>query len=159
MNTSEAARKWKCTVDTVRKYCNEGMIPFAEKSACFPWPWNIPDEVCKPPVTRHKAVVMICMANAVREGGKVNIKTLGISENLARDAFQYLQDCGFIAMYEDQSEITEAMKAIQILPLGEKLIEADDEALKAKVKKSAEMEIGCDKAGPHANLTLGISNA
>lgn len=134
------------------------MVPFAEKSACFPWPWNIPDEACKPPVTRHKAVVMICLANAVHEGGKVNIKTLGISENLARDAFQYLQDCGFIAMYEAQSEITEAMKAIQILPLGKKLIEADDEALKANVKKSAEVEVGCDKAGPHANLTLGISN-
>ncbi len=88
----------------------------------------------------------------------MNIKTLGISENLARDAFQYLQDCGFIAMYEAQSEITEAMKAIQILPLGKKLIEADDEALKANVKKSAEVEVGCDKAGPHANLTLGISN-
>lgn len=104
MNTNEAARKWKCTVDTVKKYCNEGMIPFAEKSSCFPWPWSIPGEACRPPVTRHKAVAMIIhMANAVREGGKVNIKTLGISENLARDAFQYLQDCGFIAMNEAQS--------------------------------------------------------
>lgn len=157
MNTSEAARKWKCTVDTVRKYCNEGMVLFAEKSACFPWGWNIPDEACKPPVTRHKAVVMICMANAVCKGGKVNIKTLGISENLARDAFQYLQDCGFITMYDAQSEITEAMKAIQILPLGEKLIEAD-KASKSKVKKSAEVEIGYDKTGPHVNLTFGISN-
>lgn len=157
MNTSEAAKKWKCTVDTVRKYCNEGMVPFAEKSACFPWPWNIPDEACKPPVTRHKAVVMICMANAVHEGGKVNIKTLGISENLVRDAFQYLQDCGFIAKYDAQSEITEAMKAIQILPLGEKLVEAD-KASKTKVKKSADVELGYDKTGPHVNLTFGISN-
>lgn len=31
MNTSEAARKWKCSVGTVRKYCSEGMILLAEK--------------------------------------------------------------------------------------------------------------------------------
>lgn len=31
MNTSEAARKWKCSVGTVRKYCIEGMILAAEK--------------------------------------------------------------------------------------------------------------------------------
>ncbi len=35
MNTSEAARKWKCSVGTVRKYCNEGMIPPAEKIQDF----------------------------------------------------------------------------------------------------------------------------
>jgi hypothetical protein len=158
MNTSEAARKWKCSAGTVRKYCNEGMIPPAEKSTRFPWGWNVPDEACKPPVTRHKAVVIMCMASAVREGGKVNINTLGIPENLVRDAFQYLQDCGFIAMYEAQHEIMEAMKSVQILPLGKKLIEADDEASKSKVKKSAEVELGYDRTGPHVNLTFGLSN-
>ena len=85
------------------------------------------------------------------------MKTLGIPENLVRDAFQYLQDCGFIAMYDAQSEITEAMKAIQILPLGKKLVEADEES-KTKVKKSAEVELRYDKTGPHVNLTLGISS-
>lgn len=158
MNTSEAAKKWKCTADTVRKYCSEGMIPLAEKSTSFPWQWNIPDETYKPPVTRHKAVVMMQIANAVCDGGKVNLKTLGISEGLAWAVFQYLQDCGFIAMREVQGEIAEAMKTIQVLPLGKKLIEADDEAAKAKLKKSAKAEVGCDKTGPHANLTLGISN-
>ena len=159
MNTSEAARKWKCSVGSVRKYCNEGMIPFAEKSACFPWGWNIPDEACKPLVTRHKAVVIMRMAGAACEGGEVNLKTLGIPENLVRDAFQYLQDCGFIAKYEAQSEIAVAMKTIQVLSLGEKLIEADDEAVKVKLKKSAKAEVGYDKTGPHANLTVEISNA
>lgn len=118
MNTSEAAKKWKCTADTVRKYCSEGMIPLAEKSTSFPWQWNIPDKAYKPPVTRHKAVVMMRIANAVCDGGKVNLKTLGISEELARDVFQYLQDCGFIAMREVQGEIAEVMKTIQVLPLG-----------------------------------------
>ena len=158
MNTSEAAKKWKCTVDAVRKYCSEGMIPLAEKSTSFPWQWNIPDKAYKPPVTRHKAVVMMRIANAVCDGGKVNLKTLGISEELARDVFQYLQDCGFIAMREVQGEIAEVMKTIQVLPLGKKLIEVDDEAARAKLKKSAKAEVGCDKTGPHANLTLGISN-
>lgn len=158
MNTSEAAKKWKCTADTVRKYCSEGMIPLAEKNSTFPWGWSIPDEACKPPVTRHKAVVIMCMASAAREGGEVNLKTLGFPENLVRDAFQYLQDCGFIKMYDAQSEITEAMKTIQVLQLGEKLVEAD-EASKAKVKKSAEVELGYDKTGPHVNLTFGISSA
>lgn len=157
MDTSEAARKWKCSVATVRKYCSEGMILPAEKNSTFPWGWNIPDGACKPPVTRHRAVTMIRMANAMCEGGEVNLKTLGIPENLVRDAFQYLQDCGFIAKYDAQNEITEAMKAIQILPLGEKLVEAD-KALKTKVKKSAEVELGYDKTGPHVNLTFGISN-
>ena len=133
------------------------MIPLAEKSTSFPWQWNIPDKAYKPPVTRHKAVVMMQIANAVCDGGKVNLKTLGIPENLVRDAFQYLQDCGFIAMYDAQSEITEAMKAIQILPLGKKLVEADEES-KTKVKKSAEVELRYDKTGPHVNLTLGISS-
>lgn len=158
MNTSEAARKWKCSVGTVRKYCSEGMILAAEKNSTFPWGWNIPDEACKPPVTRHKAAVIMCMASAACEGGEVNLKTLEIPENLVRDAFQYLQDCGFIVKYDAQSEITEVMKAIQILPLGEKLVEAD-EASKTKVKKSAEVELGYDKTGPHVNLTFGISNA
>ena len=35
MNTSEAARKWKCSVGTVRKYCSEGMILAAEKIRHF----------------------------------------------------------------------------------------------------------------------------
>lgn len=60
-------------------------------------------------------------------------------------------------MYDAQSEITEAMKTIQVLQLGEKLVEAD-EASKAKVKKSAEVELGYDKTGPHVNLTFGISS-
>ena len=42
MNTSEAAKKWKCSVGTVRKYCNEGMIPPAEKDTNFPWGCDIP---------------------------------------------------------------------------------------------------------------------
>ena len=49
------------------------------------------------------------------------------------------------------------MKAIQILPLGEELVEAD-KASKTKVKKSAEVELGYDKTGPHVNMTFGISN-
>ena len=61
-------------------------------------------------------------------------------------------------MYDAQSEITEAMKTIQVLQLGEKLVGAD-EASKAKVKKSAEVEFGYDKTGPHVNLTFGISSA
>lgn len=43
------------------------------------------------------------IANAVRDGGKVNLKTLGISEELAWAIFQYLKDCGFIAMCEVQA--------------------------------------------------------
>ena len=74
MNTSEAARKWKCSVGTVRKYCIEGMILAAEKNSTFPWGWDIPDEACKPPVTRHKAAVIMCMASAACEGGEVNLK-------------------------------------------------------------------------------------
>ena len=50
------------------------------------------------------------------------------------------------------------MKTIQVLQLGEKLVGAD-EASKAKVKKSAEVEFGYDKTGPHVNLTFGISSA
>ena len=50
------------------------------------------------------------------------------------------------------------MKSVQILPLGKKLIEADDEASKSKVKKSAEVKLGYDKTGPHVNLTFGLSN-
>lgn len=99
------------------------------------------------------------LANAVRDGGKVNLKTLGISEELAWAIFQYLKDCGFIAMCEVQGEIAKAMKTIQVLSLGEKLIEADDEVVKVKLKKSAKAEVGCDKTGPHANLTVEISNA
>ena len=71
MNTSEAARKWKCSVGTVRKYCSEGMILAAEKNSTFPWGWDIPDEACKPPVTRHKAAVIMCMASAACKGGEV----------------------------------------------------------------------------------------
>lgn len=158
MNTGEAAKKWECTVDAVRKYCSEGMISLAEKSTSFPWQWNIPDKAYKPPVTRHKAVVMMRIANAVCDGGKVNLKTLGISEENARAVFQYLQDCGFIAIREVQGEIAEAMKTIQVLPLGKKPIEADDEAARTKLKKGAKAEVGCDKNGPYATLTLGISN-
>lgn len=110
-------------------------------------------------MTRHKAVIMMRIANAVRDGGKVNLKTLGISEELAWAIFQYLKDCGFIAMCEVQGEIAKAMKTIQVLSLGEKLIEADDEVVKVKLKKSAKAEVGCDKTGPHANLTVEISNA
>lgn len=48
------------------------------------------------------------------------------------------------------------MKAIQILPLGKKLVEADEES-KTK-EKSAEVELGYDKTGSHVNLTFGISS-
>ena len=34
----------------------------------------------------------------------------------------------------------------------------DYKASKTKVKKSAEVELGYDKTGPHVNLTFGISN-
>ena len=50
------------------------------------------------------------------------------------------------------------MRGIQVLSLGEKLVEADDEASKTKVKKSAEVKLGYDKTGPRVNLTFGISS-
>lgn len=40
---------------------------------------------------------------------------------------------------------------------GCRLVEAD-KASKTKVKKSAEVELGYEKTGPHVNLTFGISN-
>lgn len=62
-------------------------------------------------------------------------------------------------MCEVQGEIAKAMKTIQVLSLGEKLIEADDEVVKVKLKKSAKAEVGCDKTGPHGNGCVSCSFA
>ena len=145
MNTKEAAKKWGCSEKTVREYCNNGIIPIADKED---GKWCIPDEMQElPPVTLKKAIYLLtCLGDDV-------LPTVGRywSEDKLLDALVYLSDMRFIIGYEGHASLEEAAKKCRVSKLGQELIESG----KVRDKLGVGGEIGI-KAGIESGLPTAL---
>ena len=119
MNTKEAAEKWDVSESTVKKYCQEGMVPFAEKDGRK---WLIPDHAEKPLFTRHRAVQFMSYIDDCHEGGNPNLMRAGFTVEYINKAYFYLYDMGFITLPGRGRTLAEMLKNVRLTSKGKALI-------------------------------------
>ena len=130
----QAAIDWEVTKKTVVRYCEQGMVPFAEKVSGH---WQIPKDAGKPMMTRSAAVRMMYYLTVFSEGGRPNLARTGISKDLVENGYPYLVDCGFITELNEGPTLKDQLKDVTITSLGKDLIDAEN----AERKRKGEAEI------------------
>ena len=133
-NESQAASDWNVSKKTVIRYCEQGMVPFAEKVGVH---WEIPKDAEKPMMTRGAAVHMMYYLTVYSEGGKPNLSRTGISKDLIENGYPYLVDIGYITELNEGDTLKEQLKDVTITSLGKALIDAEN----ADRKRRGETEI------------------
>lgn len=89
MTVSEAAKKWGVSTEIVRDRVK--IIPGAEKRfRC------IPEEAEFPPITSHKALMLMDYLTVYSEGGKPNLARTGLKASDIEPGYRYLTDMGYI---------------------------------------------------------------
>ena len=90
MTVSEAAKKWGVSTEIVRDRVK--IIPGAEKR----FRWSIPEEAEFPPITSHKALMLMDYLTVYSEGGKPNLARTGLKASDIEPGYRYLTDMGYI---------------------------------------------------------------
>lgn len=154
MNIKEASKKWNVSETTVKNYCQEGMVLFAEKIGRK---WNIPDKAEKPLFTRHRAVQFMSYIAVYREGGNPNLQRAGFSPSDIINAYTYLSDAGFTTPLGTGKTLEDKLKNVQITVMGKGLIEGEltarekpgktklDGYIKLSLLKIIEAQVGLEK--------------
>ena len=149
MNTREAAKKWGCSEKTVREYCQNGVIPIAEKNG---GKWYVPIGMQSlPPVTLKKAVYLL---NCI-EDNILPAASRYWSENKLTDALLYLSDMGFIDGYEGNLSLEDAARNSRVTKLGKGLIDSDEKQV--EVEKNIDIKVGIEKGQPNAVISVSRS--
>lgn len=148
MNTKEAAEKWGCSEKTVREYCNNGMIPLAEKVS---GKWYVPDEMLGlPPVTLNRAVYLLtCLEEHVLPA----VNKYWNEEKLS-DALVYLSDMRFIIGYEGHASLEEAARKCRVSKLGKKLIDSGEGCNEIEAGGGLELKAGIESGLPSALVSV-----
>lgn len=133
-NELQAASDWGVSKKTVVRYCEQGMVPFAEKVDSH---WEIPKDAEKPLMTRSAAVRLMYYLTVYSEGGKPNLSRTGISKELIENGYPYLVDIGYITELSEGDTLKKQLKDVTITSLGKALINAEN----ADRKRRGETEI------------------
>lgn len=140
-SASEMAEKWGYSTATVRKYCNTGVIPPAEKKKAR---WCIPDDWPRPPMGRHALCFLMDTLYQVNHGVKLDAIKWGYSVEDVRNGFKYLMEAAFISTFNIDNFEVEVAQA-SVTPRGQELIALENEACKGKYFYKA-----------HVNAKVGI---
>ena len=129
MTIKEAADKWGVTLKIARDRAQ--IIPGAKKKVI----WDIPDNVDLPPITSHKALLLMEFLSVFNEGGKPNFSRTGIKLFEIDRGYTYLTDCGYITG-----------RPGKVTSFGKKLIK------RLEAKKKTVIKGGINLAGPYAEV-------
>ncbi|MBO6240901.1 MAG: hypothetical protein J6O61_08765 [Butyrivibrio sp.] len=140
MTTKEMAKKWDCSVDWVRQRCVEGMIPLAEKQRNRKW--DIPETVCKPPCTRHRAVVLLQLLLEKAEGNDVELFP-GNDYDTNEKIYGYLAENGFITRFQ-YKKMEKNLDSAKVLRRGKELIESATVKRKKHISKRTTVSAEAD---------------
>ena len=122
MTTKEKAKEWGCTEKTVRQYCNDGIIPLAEKVGRR---WQIPDDWGKPPMTRHGLCVLMDTIYQLNHGVSFDSLKWGYSDETIKAGYDYLISVAFISTI-DTSKLSEELINSTVTPRGKEIIDKEN---------------------------------
>ncbi|UUM12044.1 hypothetical protein NQU17_00330 [Clostridiaceae bacterium HFYG-1003] len=145
MNVKDTARRWGRSEKVVRTYCQEGIVPSAEKKGRF---WDIPQNAPAPPLTRHGLVLLLESILLQADGAAVNVRRIGYPEIEVVLGYRYLSDQLFISGFSETEPIEKALAQAKCTQRGRKLIAAHEES-KNKGRKMIAGEIGINAGKPH----------
>ena len=126
MNTREAAAKWNVKPRTVAEYCNQGLIPAAEKiKKLGRLVWEIPEDCVKPPMSRHGFCFLISQACLIKNGGDYQQVNWNYPLNTVIDGYKYWASNLFINSF-DEKNMENAIKNFTITKRGLELIRKEN---------------------------------
>ena len=124
ISAGQIAKKWNVSKKTVRRYCEQGMVPFAEKEGRQ---WMIPYGTDKPLLTRNAAVRLMFYIEAISEGGAPSLKGTGITNEQIENGYPYLVERGFITELNCGKTLKDQLKDVYITSIGKALIDDENE--------------------------------
>ena len=108
-SVAQAAIDWGVDKKTVIRYCDQGMVPFAERVGRR---WLIPTDTEKPLLTRNAAVRLMYYLTTFSEGGKPNLSCTGISKRIVDIGYNYLVDIGCITELNEGETLKDQLKNV-----------------------------------------------
>lgn len=153
MTTREAAIKWTLSVELVRRYCSDGVIPSAVQPLGKWRPWEIPNDAMKPPFGRHILCLFIDNIVQVKAAASIDLHSLGYNDEQISSAYSYLSKLGFITSIDFSKGYNEGLRMAEITPRGAALVFLENEALR-KASSTTRFSVGAS-VGP---LSLGIEH-
>lgn len=129
MTIKEAAETWGVSHKVARDRAQ--IIPGAVKKVR----WEIPDGVDLPPVTSHKALLLMEFLKVFNEGGEPNFARVGIKQYEIDQGYAYLRDCGYITG-----------RPGKVTTFGNKLVKRLESVKKTTIKGGANLN------GPYAEI-------
>ncbi len=124
MNTKKAADRWHCNINTVRSYCNSGIIPDAYKKGV----WVIPDNQQKPPTGRASMVKVLEYIKTCRAYPD-NQFAHPLSEKQFWEIVLYLEKYGFISKITVMPIKDVDWSKMAVSQLGENLIKEEQKGM------------------------------
>ncbi|EHF01464.1 hypothetical protein HMPREF1008_01609 [Olsenella sp. oral taxon 809 str. F0356] len=102
MKASEAAKAWGWSEDKVRRYCRDGMVPFASKELgrFGREEWVIPNGSAVPPISLYDAANWMTLIRDVSEGAAPDLQGPEGSDVRIADALAYLGQLGWCTRLE-----------------------------------------------------------
>ena len=138
MTLFQIKEKWGVSLNTARDRIR--IMPGAEKKT---FGWEIPD-VPMPPITSHKALMLLQFTEVYREGGHPNLSRTGLRECDIDPGYRYLADMGYI---------TKPSRTASITSLGRELMRKLS-SKKVENTVHAGLQVGIAEVGvEHKNVT------
>lgn len=153
MDVKQASKKWRCSASTVRRYCNTGVIPPAEKIRNR---WVIPDDCEMPPLTRYGLCLLMDTIYQIKDGVDVKKIRWGHSDETVRRGYEYLVGYAFISSF-DVNRLESELKHVTITSRGKDLILREEKEGKSKytfnTRLWAEINLGVVNAGVETEIS------
>ena len=112
MNTKAIAKEWKVPPNDAFRFCEEGMVPTADKiKKGIKVDYDVPAGTPKPPCHRKQAVIMLENIDSIKNEN-ANPWVQGYSYKTIIACYQYFLDCGFISGFE--APIVEGLETKEI---------------------------------------------
>lgn len=134
MTIKQAMNTWGVSRATVLDRIK--IIPGAEKPT---FRWHVPDGIELPPITSHKAYLLMIYLTVFNEGGRPNLSRTGLKALDIEPGYKYLQDMGYITG-----------RPGEITSFGKKLMRKLE--TEKKTKAYGELNTGVIKAGVEREL-------
>ena len=142
----EKSKEWQCSASTIRRFCQSGIIPPAEKQSSN-GRWQIPDDWPKPPMTRHALCFLLDSIYQLKSGVDFNDIRFGYSNEEIKQGYNYLIWAAFMSSINTDN-LSKELAHSNVTPRGEALIKREIDEGKSHYSSSAYLD---------AKLNLGVA--
>lgn len=152
----EKAVEWGVSSSTVAAYCASGIIPPAEKVGKRKR-WEIPDDWCKPPLSRRQLCFLLDTVDQIHLGTNYSDLNMGHKDDVLEAGYRYLIAAGFLT-YKRKNGRTRDLANAFVTARGASLLERENSNSKDGVRFTAHVKAGASLGIAKVELGYEVSN-